>query len=535
MSASQAAKRQVGTFAGSPGRMALLLGVLAGLMVIATLGDPGITVDEPLDVRPGRTYVEALRKYGWHFFDRRVVDQVFRDNAEHPSLGRWLLGLASTFGEPFEELLGGSDPFSVHSGRLAPAVCFAALVGLVTRFTGRRYGLAAGAGAGCALGLMPRLFAHAHFAALDTFLCFFWTLALLAAVKAAERPAPLGSMALAGLCWGLALLVKIHAWLLAPVVMVAALSRHRPARAAGAVAVWALAGWSLFFAGWPWLWYDTWSRLTAYLGTSTQRASLLVQYFGAVYADKDVPWHYPWLYFAVTVPVGLHALGAVGLVEAGRNRAQDKFPLLLLAVILEFLLLFSTRVPVYDGERLFLVVFPCWAILIGLGWRAVWRWAGSRVWLRAAAVAVLAGQGYGLAALHPFQLSYYNLLVGGLPGAERLGLELTYWGDTVDRTLLDELARHGEPGQSAALVPTLHDIQPTASMTAALVQRRVSLVPQQAAGKARWLVGYRRTAYWPAGLGARLNPGGAIATRSRQGVWLAGLWTQPPGTPERGP
>ena len=47
--------------------------------------------------------------------------------------------------------------------------------------------------------------------------------------------------------------------------------------------------------------------------------------------------------------------------------------------------------------------------------------------------------------MHPFGLSYYNELVGGLPGAERLGLELTYWNDPVDQLLLDELGREATP------------------------------------------------------------------------------------------
>ena len=62
-----------------------------------------------------------------------------------------------------------------------------------------------------------------------------------------------------------------------------------------------------------------------------------VQYFGQVYADRDVPWHYPWLYFAATVPVGLQALGAVGLVQAWRNRRADPFLLLLVGSIGFFL------------------------------------------------------------------------------------------------------------------------------------------------------------------------------------------------------
>ena len=74
-------------------------------------------------------------------------------------------------------------------------------------------------------------------------------------------------------------------------------------------------------------------------------------------------------------------------------------------------------------------------------------------------------------ALHPFGLSYYNLLIGGLPGAERLGLELTYWSDAVDRVLLDRLAAEIRPGATAALAPTLYPGQGILTTTAALVRR----------------------------------------------------------------
>ena len=155
-----------------------MMGLLSGFLVITTLGAPGITIDEPLDVRPGRTYVENLAKYGRKFFDPAIVTRTFADNAEHPPLGRWLLGIASKGGEFLTPWLGGSDPYSVHSGRLAPAVAFGLLVGLVTLIAGRRFGKVGGLAAGFSLMVMPRVFAHAHLGALDTFLCLFWTLAL---------------------------------------------------------------------------------------------------------------------------------------------------------------------------------------------------------------------------------------------------------------------------------------------------------------------------------------------------------------------
>src|SRR5262249_26901408 len=160
----------------------------------------GLTIDEPLDVRPGRTYIKLIREEGLRFFDRKVVDRVFRDNAEHPPLGRWLLGIASTLGEPFEVIWKGPDPTGhyVLAGRLAPALSYGALVSVVTFVAGRRWGGGAGMAAGFALLAMPRVFAHAHLAALDTFLSLFWTVALIAGANGLQSPRPNRAMAVAG-------------------------------------------------------------------------------------------------------------------------------------------------------------------------------------------------------------------------------------------------------------------------------------------------------------------------------------------------
>ena len=402
-------------------RAAIFMGFLAWLAVVLTLAGPGLTVDEPLDVRPGRTYVTTLWREGRHFFDPVVVDQVFRDNAEHPPLGRWLLGIASILGEPFEVLLKGPDPTRqyVLAGRLAPALAFGILVGVITGTAGRRWGLAAGVSSGMALSIMPRAFTHAHLGALDTFVSCLWTMALLAGERALRSPRPIRAMMAAGAVWSLALLTKIHAWFLLPLLGIWSLTRLTPLRAALAMAAWSIVGLSLFWVGWPWLWYDSWARLLSYWATGVGRATIRVQYLGRVYADRDVPWHYPWVYFATTVPVGLQLLGVLGIVRGWKNRRLDRLPILLVGSILMFLVLFSTRVPVYDGERLFLHVFPAWALLIGLGFGWLWDQVFSGRRGRIAIGAFLISQAVGVVGMHPFGLSYYNAFVGGLPGARQ--------------------------------------------------------------------------------------------------------------------
>src|SRR5262249_45396494 len=154
------------------------------------------------------------------------------------------------------------------------------------------------------------------------------------------------------------------------------------------------------------------------------------------------------------VPIGLQLLGAVGVFRGWTIRKQDPLPLLLVGSILFFLLLFSTRVPVYDGERLFLHVFPSWALLIGLGFGWLRERLSGSVWAGRGLIAVVAAQGIGAVITFPFGLSYFNLLVGGLPGAERLGLEVTYWSDAIDDVLLNRLAGTAAPDATAAMVPT---------------------------------------------------------------------------------
>ncbi|HEU5119093.1 MAG TPA: glycosyltransferase family 39 protein [Isosphaeraceae bacterium] len=511
---------------GSSLRIALLLSVVAAVLSLASIPHTGMTIDEPLDVAPGRKYVQTLWSQGPDFFSRDVVLHVYSDNAEHPPLGRWLLGIASVVGQPIEMILMGPDPVGLYirAARAAPALAFSALVGLVSLSAGRRYGAIAGLSAGLSLLLMPRVFAHGHLAALDTFVALFWTLALLAVGHAVESPRPVRAMALAGLVWGLAILTKIHGWLLPPLVLIWVFARLPVRRALLAFVVWGVTGLLTFLAGWPWLWYDSLDRLVRYARTGVQRTPIQVQYLGSVFRDTDVPWHYPWLYVLATVPLGLLLLAATGIFTGWKQRKVQVCPALILGAILEFLILFSTRVAVYDGERLFLPVFPLVAILAGMGFQALWTRAEARTAMRVALVVLLMGQCVGVVSTFPFGLSYYNLLVGGLPGAERLGLELTYWGDAVDPILLDELAQRADIGDTSALAPTLAPSQGFVATSRALVSREMALADQEAVDASEWVVIYRRPAYWSSDVRSLVENQPPVTVRTRQGVWLSGLW-----------
>jgi hypothetical protein len=176
-------------------------------------------------------------------------------------------------------------------------------------------------------------------------------------------------------------------------------------------------------------------------------------------------------------------------------------------------------------------------MLIGLGFGRLWQRWGTLRSGRYLLAGLLVMQCHGGLALHPFGLSYYNMLTGGLPGAERLGLELTYWSDAVDRVLLNRLAAEIRPGATAALAPTLYQGQGILTTTAALVRRDVVLQDGEAAGESEWVVVSRRRAYWKPDLTARLESGMGqrVFTRNRQGVWLSAIWYFPRAGPPRDP
>ncbi len=330
--------------------------------------------------------------------------------------------------------------------------------------------------------------------------------------------------------FGLALLSKIQAVLLGPPLALWALWNWRR-RAVGPLLVWGVVGLVVFFVGWPWLWLDPWNHLVQYFARTTERATLSVWYFGEKFADRQVPWHYPWVLFVATVPVGLLALGVVGLADWPSWRRDRRLQLVLACLVFPLVVFSVPGVAVYDGVRLFLVVFPLWAVFVGRGLVRVHGWLRRRLSARSTTLgltALLALQAVGLVCVHPCYLSYYNLLVGGLPGAQRLGLETTYWGDSVTRSLLTQLARRAPHGTVVAVAPTLHQFQwdDVRDCTPRLKASGVRFVAygSPAARRATLLLLFRRNADLPAEVRWPGPPGQVVAEVRRCGVQLAALY-----------
>jgi hypothetical protein len=118
--------------------------------------------------------------------------------------------------------------------------------------------------------------------------------------------------------------------------------------------------------------------------------------------------------------------------------------------------------------RLFL---PTFFFLAGFaGWGTVWvadilaRGVRIPTWISRLALvgAVLGSSAVSLYRIHPYELSYYNELIGGPRGAWERGFELSYWYDAFNDQVIDDLNRRLPPG---AKVDFLNEMTKTAAGT----------------------------------------------------------------------
>lgn len=371
------------------------------------------------------------------------------------------------------------------AARCGPILLFALAAGAMYYRLRRDTSRVAACGAVAALLLMPRVFAHAHFASFDGPLTSCWILAW-AAFRVGQTPSSVGknvaqtpssvgkntppfvlpaaglwTAILFGIALGMTMSCKATGWLaIVPFAAVAIAYRDRAALRTLAIGL-PLAGLT-FFALNPPLWSEPIHGLLTFLRLNFDRGAqpglnISTQFFGRMYnLDFPIPWYNAWVWTAITVPVGVLAVAMLGVWTAARGWRGDARAMLVLA---NWLILLVVRaipgVPPHDAERLILPSFAFLAVLSGMGCDALVRRAGRWAWPLLAA----AGVG-GLSSLvwyAPQWLSYYNLLIGGLPGATALGMEPTYYWDGLDANTLAWLNDHTGPGEKAAFAAAPED------------------------------------------------------------------------------
>ncbi len=432
---------------------------------------PGLTFDEGFNIEVGVYLARSFRQAGTSSFHPETLQEIYSNplyNPDHPPLGRIAIGATSEAMNHFLPVETG-QPYLVSYARIASAIEFGLLVLIVSLSSRRWFGPVASCATTISLICMPRLFGHAHLASLEVCMCLTYTAFFLSLAKRCQWDDRVGlrQVLLPGIILGLALLTKIHAVLILPVVLVWFLWNWG-LRSLIPFVFMCIIGGAVFYAGWPWLWIDPTEHLKEYFSRATERSSLNCFYLGKKFADTDVPWHYPFLMFLVTMPLGFLGTAVIGLTnrtndENSKYALRDRRSQLIFGAWLLPLIVFALpKVTVYDGVRLFLISFPLFAIFVGLGAKRIihrLQLKSSEFTIFLLIVFALAGPIYNMVTLHPCHLSYYNEAVAGLWKADKLGFEATYWGDSVTPELLEVAAEQLPEGAVLEVAPVLHPLQ----------------------------------------------------------------------------
>ncbi len=392
---------------------------------------------------------QTIRHGGGDAFDQRVIDRYFEVNNVHPPVAKALMAAGIGL---LHDRLGWLD--EIDAARVAIMALSTLTAALVFLLCWPVYGPVVALAAPLFLLTMPRFFFDSHVESLDVASAATYFVAVFCAWHGRRRT----SWAIvAGMAAGVAMATKINgAFVVLPLLLfwlrdvfrtrLAATTRAARLQDPPAVVMsMVVLGPVVAILLWPWLWGDTVPRLIAYLRFYAHHHPTLFYYFGTIYYVPFAPWHAPIVMAAITTPVPTLLCAVAGAFVMARRLARasaadverrDLDVLVLLNAVVTIGSVMLPNIPKYGGVKLFLPFFPFLAIVAAIGLDAALatvlvrtgRAPRARAVVTAISFAVLFGaMASRIVAIHPYELSYYNALVGGLPGAERHGFDIQYY------------------------------------------------------------------------------------------------------------
>jgi hypothetical protein len=217
------------------------------------------------------------------------------------------------------------------------------------------------------------------------------------------------------------------------------------------------------------MWHDPVAETIRLVQDSLARDELIpisTYYLGRVWGYR-VPGHHVIVMSLITVPLSILVLAGWGTAAIARHWEDRPVGGLCLTQILFFLALMAAPgSPNHDGVRLWLPMFPFVALLAGRGFASMSRILRHRVPERKALLASLVlGVVFFLppylqtVRAAPLYLAYYNELIGGVKGAERAGMESTYWLEAVTPAFLERVGETLPVGARLAVWPNIEHYQ----------------------------------------------------------------------------
>jgi 4-amino-4-deoxy-L-arabinose transferase-like glycosyltransferase len=472
--------------------VAALLGAGYVALLLATVKNLGYARDEGFYFRAAGEYkkwFDILFTDPARALDQSSVDAYWRENHEHPAFVKSLFALSFKFlnvqWHVFKEA-GTAFRF--------PGMVLSSLGVSVTYLWGRReIGRLAGFVAALFLAMQPAMFYHSHLACFDVAVMSMWLVTTYAYSRSLEGG--IGWAVVTGILYGLELDTKHNAWLLPPALILHFLAtrglrllrrdlRSGRTRIPLALLTMATIGPVVFYLCWPWIWFDTGHRLSAYVAFHTNHEYYNIEFLGTTYFRPPMPHLYAWVMTAATVPTITLSCFLLGLVKSGIDfpywRAKRALPvadhdvleaswstrtLWLLCLLTSYAPWLSSDTPIFGGTKHWITAYPFMCLFAGIGF----QWTRERLTtlvptvLRRAnvpdaalAASVLAGPVFMTLHAHPWGLAAYVPLVGGETGGASLGLNRSFWGYTTG-AVQDFLNAHAPPHAEVYIHDTAYD------------------------------------------------------------------------------
>jgi hypothetical protein len=446
---------------------ALALGYLALLLSGAdTLGyarDEGFYIQCAQGIE---AWFERIGNVGLDAFGQQSIDRAFGCTREHPGLMKTLFALSHALLHERWGVIGVPGTAYRFPGMLIAAVAVAVLY-----FWGREAGgRAAGVVAALGFAFLPRVFFHAHLACFDLAVVTLWLVTSYAYLRSLAEPR-FGWAVASGVLYGFFLDTKHNAWLLpfalgAHFVALRGYERLARVERFGRRVPWGLLsllvlGPLVFYALWPWIWFDTLERLRGWVGFHTGHDYYNMEFLGRTYWKPPMPRLYAWVMTLATVPAILLALFGLGLAQAILKAVREpsaarvaRDGLWLIGIAASYAPWLSSNTPIFGGTKHWLAAYPFLCLFAARGFVFVAAQLARVPWLALVkaplregglAVACLCGPFAMTLHSHPWGLSSYTPLAGGAPGGASLGLNRTFWGYTTGAIAagLNELAPRG--------------------------------------------------------------------------------------------
>ncbi len=487
--------------------------VLAGIylsLLVTTSADLAMARDEGFYVIAGTDYS------GWFDAALEGSDQIYEDgfrdaawdyNHEHPGLVKSLFAL-SWLAEEHHEVFGSHTLAFRFPGMLSGAL----MLWLLYIFGAQVFGRKAGLFGALLFALIPRVFYHSHLACFDMPIVLAVTFCVYTYWRSL-RSRWWGVMA--GVAFGLALSTKHNSWALPGIFLIHFVwmsIRHRADEKRGKrvasnvrqgpwwMISYAVLGPPIFVLTWPWLWSDQiLERIGFYIRFHVSHVHYSIAYFGDTLFAPPFPIELPFVLTAFTVPFVTIALALVGLglrfgafvpakvarVFTHRARPDDVSTAILLvgSMLAPLVVIALPSSPVFGGTKHWFPAYPPLCMFAGYAFASLTDQAmfllrgfdrkSRRVLVSTFGCLLLAPGLLETAHAHPFGLSHYTPLAGGIQGAADLGMNRQFWGFT--SAPLNEFFQEELPNGGTVF---LADMVPTAwSML-----HRDGLVPQNIRG-----------------------------------------------------